>query len=128
MGMSAVWSVALFVLLFIFWYCHKRGREVRLENERKVTEQEMEEIRRRVAADPAWVPPPGWDGGAGATLTTTAPEGASLDEVQAGLVSGAREMEGEDEADEEYAPQGRLAQAVEKGEVKEDGQRGSATK
>jgi hypothetical protein len=22
------------VLLFVFWYCHKRGREVRLENEK----------------------------------------------------------------------------------------------
>lgn len=24
------------VLLFVFWYCHKRGREVRLEREAKV--------------------------------------------------------------------------------------------
>lgn len=24
------------VLLFVFWYCHKRGREVRLEKERTV--------------------------------------------------------------------------------------------
>ncbi|CAK7228453.1 hypothetical protein SCUCBS95973_006884 [Sporothrix curviconia] len=32
-GTSAIWSVALFLLLFVLWYCHKRGREVRLEKE-----------------------------------------------------------------------------------------------
>lgn len=26
------------MLLFVFWYCHKRGREVRLENERLAAE------------------------------------------------------------------------------------------
>lgn len=32
-GTSAIWSVALFLLMFVLWYCHKRGREVRLEKE-----------------------------------------------------------------------------------------------
>ncbi|PHH52877.1 hypothetical protein CFIMG_002324RA [Ceratocystis fimbriata CBS 114723] len=32
-GTNAVLSVALFLLLFVLWYCHKRGREVRLEKE-----------------------------------------------------------------------------------------------
>jgi hypothetical protein len=27
------------VLLFVFWYCHKRGRETRLERERLAAEQ-----------------------------------------------------------------------------------------
>ncbi|KPM42423.1 hypothetical protein AK830_g4138 [Neonectria ditissima] len=31
MGTNVVWSVALFLLMFVLWYCHKRGREVRLE-------------------------------------------------------------------------------------------------
>ncbi|KAF2457956.1 hypothetical protein BDY21DRAFT_371473 [Lineolata rhizophorae] len=29
-GTNVVLSVAVFLLLFVFWYCHKRGREVRL--------------------------------------------------------------------------------------------------
>lgn len=36
MGTNVLLSLALFVLLFVFWYCHKRGREVRLEKEAKV--------------------------------------------------------------------------------------------
>ncbi|KAL5621701.1 hypothetical protein BROUX41_006601 [Berkeleyomyces rouxiae] len=32
-GTNAVMSVGLFLLLFVLWYCHKRGREVRLEKE-----------------------------------------------------------------------------------------------
>ncbi len=32
-GTSAIWTVALFLLMFVLWYCHKRGREVRLEKE-----------------------------------------------------------------------------------------------
>nr|KMM72792.1 hypothetical protein CPAG_09084 [Coccidioides posadasii RMSCC 3488] len=34
MGMNVLWSLALMVLLFVLWYCHKRGREERLEKER----------------------------------------------------------------------------------------------
>ncbi|KAI9821402.1 MAG: hypothetical protein M1832_003409 [Thelocarpon impressellum] len=33
-GTNVLWSLGLFVLLFVFWYCHKRGREVRLAQEK----------------------------------------------------------------------------------------------
>jgi len=33
-GTNVLLSLALFILLFVFWYCHKRGRETRLEKER----------------------------------------------------------------------------------------------
>ncbi|KAI6716648.1 hypothetical protein JHW43_000760 [Diplocarpon mali] len=36
MGTNVLLSLGLFVLLFVFWYCHKRGREVRLEKEARV--------------------------------------------------------------------------------------------
>ncbi|KAK6853304.1 hypothetical protein PG990_009587 [Apiospora arundinis] len=32
-GTNVIWSLALFLLLSALWYCHKRGREVRLEAE-----------------------------------------------------------------------------------------------
>lgn len=37
-GMNVLWSVALSLLLFVLWYCHKRGREVRLEKEKSDAE------------------------------------------------------------------------------------------
>lgn len=39
MGTNVLLSLGLFVLLFVFWYCHKRGRETRLEREAKVDSQ-----------------------------------------------------------------------------------------
>ncbi|KAL1953184.1 hypothetical protein VTO42DRAFT_3419 [Malbranchea cinnamomea] len=33
LGMNVFWSLALCLLLLSLWYCHKRGREVRLEKE-----------------------------------------------------------------------------------------------
>jgi hypothetical protein len=54
------------------WYCHKRGREVRLEKERLLTEAEMAKMAPRVAADPP----------AGYRLLEaprTAPEGAPIE-------------------------------------------------
>ncbi|KAK3390310.1 RING-like domain-containing protein [Podospora didyma] len=33
-GTNVLWSLALFLLLFVLWYCHKRGRETRLEKEK----------------------------------------------------------------------------------------------
>lgn len=33
-GLNVVWSVAIFLLLLVLWYCHKRGRETRIERER----------------------------------------------------------------------------------------------
>lgn len=37
-GTNVVLSLAVCVLLFVFWYCHKRGRETRLEKERLAAE------------------------------------------------------------------------------------------
>ncbi|KZM27177.1 uncharacterized protein EKO05_0004659 [Ascochyta rabiei] len=33
-GTNLIMSLAVMILLFVFWYCHKRGRETRLEKER----------------------------------------------------------------------------------------------
>ncbi|PKY08511.1 hypothetical protein P168DRAFT_323629 [Aspergillus campestris IBT 28561] len=76
LGMNALWSLALFILLFVLWYCHKRGREVRLENERLVTEEEIGKMNEdspeeRIRATQ--------------TLTTTAPQGASAAEIRDGI-------------------------------------------
>ncbi|KAF2097129.1 hypothetical protein NA57DRAFT_57731 [Rhizodiscina lignyota] len=38
-GTNILLSVAVFLLLFVFWYCHKRGRETRLESERLAASQ-----------------------------------------------------------------------------------------
>lgn len=38
LGTNVLMSLALFLLLFVFWYCHKRGREVRLSRESLVDE------------------------------------------------------------------------------------------
>ncbi|KAF1837313.1 hypothetical protein BDW02DRAFT_491697 [Decorospora gaudefroyi] len=38
-GTNVIMSLAVFVLLFVFWYCHKRGRETRLERERLAAEE-----------------------------------------------------------------------------------------
>ncbi|KAJ6021750.1 hypothetical protein N7540_007254 [Penicillium herquei] len=76
LGMNVLWSLALFILLFVLWYCHKRGREVRLENERLVTEEEinkMNEDSSEIRIRPT------------ETLTTTAPQGASSLEVREGV-------------------------------------------
>ena len=62
------------MLLFVFWYCHKRGRDVRLEKERELTEHEVEQLDQEYrAAHPDKV------------LTTTADPGASAEEVRAGI-------------------------------------------
>lgn len=64
------------VLLFVLWYCHKRGREARLENERLVTEEEINKLNED--ASEGKIRPT-------ETLTTTAPKGASADEVREGV-------------------------------------------
>jgi hypothetical protein len=38
-GTNVLMSLAVFLLLFVFWYCHKRGRETRLEGERLAAEE-----------------------------------------------------------------------------------------
>ncbi|KAK6379379.1 hypothetical protein LTS17_006297 [Exophiala oligosperma] len=74
MGANVLWSLALFVLLFVFWYCHKRGKEVRLEKERNLTEEEVEKMDAEFKAEHG-----------GAIPTTTAAAGAPIEEVKAGV-------------------------------------------
>ncbi|KAJ5135217.1 uncharacterized protein N7515_004495 [Penicillium bovifimosum] len=76
MGMNVLWSLALFILLFVLWYCHKRGREVRLENERLVTEEEISKLNEDTSE--GLIRPT-------QTLTTTAPQGASSEEIREGV-------------------------------------------
>ncbi|KAJ5354754.1 hypothetical protein N7541_005798 [Penicillium brevicompactum] len=76
MGMNVLWSLALFILLFVLWYCHKRGREVRLENERLVTEEEINKLNEDTSE--GLIRPT-------ETLTTTAPQGATSEEIREGV-------------------------------------------
>ncbi|KAL4817957.1 hypothetical protein BDW67DRAFT_158241 [Aspergillus spinulosporus] len=83
LGMNVLWSLALFILLFVLWYCHKRGREVRLENERLVTEGEIEKMNQEsTEGTAAQTAPPIRST---ETLTTTAAHGASASEVRQGI-------------------------------------------
>lgn len=63
------------VVLIALWYCYKRGREVRLENERLVTEAEInkmnEESEQHIRPTE--------------TLSTTAPRDASISDVRDGI-------------------------------------------
>ncbi|KAB8259169.1 hypothetical protein BDV32DRAFT_139078 [Aspergillus pseudonomiae] len=77
LGMNVLWSLALSILLFVLWYCHKRGREVRLENERLVTEEEIEKLNEQSSSDERIRTTE--------TLTTTAPQGASAAEIREGV-------------------------------------------
>jgi hypothetical protein len=90
-----MWRIVtnLSVLLFVFWYCHKRGKEVRLEKERQLNEQEVAQLDAEYRA----MNPDG-------IHTTTAPEGASLEEVQEGMkeAKAAREAASEIEMLEEH--------------------------
>ena len=95
------------MLLLVCWYCHKRGREVRLEKERQLTAAEMEAIRQQVEADA----PGEYHGG----LTTTAPDGAALDEVRAGIRPAGEVRDGDGPAP--YAEGGSLAQALREGDA-----------
>lgn len=49
-GANMALSMGLFVLLLILWYCHKRGREIRLENEETARLAEEAEKEAVVAA------------------------------------------------------------------------------
>ena len=101
LGLNVLWSIGIAVLLLVCWYCYKRGREVRLEKERAVTEAEMAEIKKQVEAEPAaeWSEP----------MTTLAPEGASIEEVRASLAPAeAARTPGLIE----YAENGSLAQSM----------------
>ena len=78
----------------MFWYCHKRGREVRLEKERLFTEAEIEALNEpSSSSDP---------------LTTTAVPGAPVNQATAGV--------GSPEGSSGYAPGGSLAKELAKKE------------
>ncbi|KAL4921939.1 hypothetical protein BDW62DRAFT_98983 [Aspergillus aurantiobrunneus] len=115
LGMNVLWSLALFILLFVLWYCHKRGREVRLENERLVTEQEIEKMNQESSS--------GAETAAQIrsteTLTTTAAQGASTSEIREGIkeAQGARERKAIANSSTEEQPQ---AQTQERRDKKED--------
>lgn len=80
------WVISLFsavdgidhpaVLLLVFWYCHKRGKEVRLEKERQLTENEVAQLEKEheLEVSSSSEPP-----------TTNAPAGASMEDVEAGM-------------------------------------------
>lgn len=95
LGMNVLWSVALFsksrgplfsmvtgtypsiqpVVLLVLWYCHKRGKEVRLENERLVTEAEIAKMNEEYAEQIRVTE----------TLSTTAPKDAPIEQVKEGV-------------------------------------------
>lgn len=85
-GINVLWSLALFLLLIVFWYCHKRGKEVRLEKERDLTEQEVAQLEKE------WKEKQAAEGGDPnlqapvAGSTTTAPADASMEQVRAGII------------------------------------------
>ncbi|KAL2793605.1 hypothetical protein BJX66DRAFT_305585 [Aspergillus keveii] len=105
LGMNVLWSLALFILLFVLWYCHKRGREVRLENERLVTEEEIEKMNQETSD--STVP----QIRSTETLTTTAAQGASIEEVRQGIKEAQKSRE-------EKAPPSASASATADGENK----------
>ena len=43
MGMNVLWSVAVFLLLFVLWYFHKRGKEERERMEREAAGEGAED-------------------------------------------------------------------------------------
>jgi hypothetical protein len=58
----------------VFWYCYKRGREVRLEKERLLTEEEVAKLEKEYKTS------------SGSDIqTTTAPDGAPIEDVEAGV-------------------------------------------
>lgn len=108
-SLNVIWSLAIAILMLVCWYCYKRGKEVRLENERAVTEAEMEAIKAQVEAEP----PAEWNG----SMTTTAPQGASIEEVRAGLAPASPSPPRESM---EYAEGGSLAKALKEEEAKKE--------
>lgn len=89
------------VLLFVFWYCHKRGREVRLEKDRLLTEAEVETLNE---------PSP-----SSGPLTANAAE-ASIDKE-----AGTRSPES-GQPSSGYAPEGSLAKELAKDEASKSNQ------
>jgi len=50
-GSNVLMSVAVFILLFVFWYCHKRGKQVRLSKkttEKIAAESSLDDLEKQV--------------------------------------------------------------------------------
>lgn len=80
-GVNVLWTLALSLLLIVFWYCHKRGKEARLEKERNLTEEEVLQLEKEWQqthgeSTTSRIPP----------TTTTALPGATMDQVRAGII------------------------------------------
>ena len=103
------------VLLFVFWYCHKRGREVRLEKERLLTEAEIAALHDDVPTTSSNAPP-----------TTTAPPGAPIEQVEAGMKD-AEAVEEQQRGSVQYTGNGSLAQDL-KSEEREKAMLGHAAR
>lgn len=88
------------VLLFVFWYCHKRGKEVRLEKERLLTEAEIAALDDDAPTTSSNAPP-----------TTTAPTGAPIEQVEAGMRE-AEAVEQQQGGRGQFAEDGSLAQEL----------------
>ncbi|KAI0100992.1 hypothetical protein GGR51DRAFT_337341 [Nemania sp. FL0031] len=57
-GTNVLWSLAVFLLLSMLWYCHKRGREVRLEREAtEVAEAEAAKVEGEIEGPRVEEPP-----------------------------------------------------------------------
>ena len=84
----------------MFWYCHKRGREVRLEKERLFTESEFAALDEDTAVN--------------APTTTPAPTGVSVPQVEA-VTRQTEDTERQQHHRAEYAEGGSLAQELKKG-------------
>ncbi|KAH0542673.1 hypothetical protein FGG08_002906 [Glutinoglossum americanum] len=98
-GTNVLWSLGLFVLLFVFWYCHKRGKEVRLEREKSEAGDDAPAGAGDAAGEPlprdsptaaatATATPQGTPGGASPGATATATVTVSLQEHPSGDPSG----------------------------------------
>lgn len=89
--MSSPLTVLLVVLL-VLWYCHKRGREVRLENERLVTDAEVAKLNETYNHQIRETE----------TLSTVAPPGASVQEVRDGIEQVQKARESASQADDDH--------------------------
>ena len=102
--MQTLFANEIAVLLFVFWYCHKRGKEVRLEKERLLTEAEIAALDDDAPTSSSNAPP-----------MTTAPTGAPMDQVEAGMRE-AEAMEQQQRGRGQYADDGSLAQELKREE------------
>lgn len=69
-GMNVIWSVALTLLLFVLWYCHKRGREERLERERTAQAIDGADRIEELSDDPA-LPAPEYEARDGLSVSSS---------------------------------------------------------